>query len=110
MTAKPLLLGMKQFCRKCLTCFSNETVLLKHIELFQKNIVAVTRLSLYENEFTCNCPIGALRIRCKHVLLIQILCNHRQWPNMPALRQTINGTARARPGRPRKHTQALSRI
>uniref|UniRef100_A0A914Z431 SWIM-type domain-containing protein n=1 Tax=Panagrolaimus superbus TaxID=310955 RepID=A0A914Z431_9BILA len=80
------------------------------VELFQKNIVVVTRSTLYENEFTCNCPIGALRTRCKHVLLIQVFCNHREWPNMPALRQTINGTARTRPGRPRKHTQALSRI
>uniref|UniRef100_A0A914QBG5 SWIM-type domain-containing protein n=1 Tax=Panagrolaimus davidi TaxID=227884 RepID=A0A914QBG5_9BILA len=79
------------------------------IKLFQHNIAAVTRSNLYENEFTCNCPIGALRMRCKHVLLIQIICNHRQWPNMPALRQTINATARNRPGRPRKHTPALSR-
>jgi hypothetical protein len=79
------------------------------IKLFQHNIAAVTRSNLYENEFTCNCPIGALRIRCKHVLLIQVFCNHREWPNMPALRQTINGTARNRPGRPKNHAPALSR-
>uniref|UniRef100_A0A914Q8Y3 SWIM-type domain-containing protein n=1 Tax=Panagrolaimus davidi TaxID=227884 RepID=A0A914Q8Y3_9BILA len=79
------------------------------IKLFQQNIAAVTRSILYDNEFTCNCPIGALRMRCKHVLLIQIICNHRQWPNMPALRQTINATARNRQGRPRNHAPALSR-
>uniref|UniRef100_A0A914QF89 Uncharacterized protein n=1 Tax=Panagrolaimus davidi TaxID=227884 RepID=A0A914QF89_9BILA len=41
--------------------------------------------------------------------IMLIICNHRQWPNMPALRQTINGTARNRQGRPRNHATALSR-
>uniref|UniRef100_A0A914ZER5 SWIM-type domain-containing protein n=1 Tax=Panagrolaimus superbus TaxID=310955 RepID=A0A914ZER5_9BILA len=77
------------------------------VKLFQENVAVVGLSTIFENKFTCNCPIGARRILCKHVILIEVYRNQRQWPRMETIRQQIGDCARNRPGRPRNRGPAL---
>uniref|UniRef100_A0A914Q7R8 SWIM-type domain-containing protein n=1 Tax=Panagrolaimus davidi TaxID=227884 RepID=A0A914Q7R8_9BILA len=79
------------------------------VQNFQENIAVVAPSVIYENEYTCNCPVGALRKLCKHVITVEVILGKRQFPPIPPMRQCLTDCGRNKAGRPRKHSAALSR-
>uniref|UniRef100_A0A914YM44 SWIM-type domain-containing protein n=1 Tax=Panagrolaimus superbus TaxID=310955 RepID=A0A914YM44_9BILA len=79
------------------------------VQNFQENVAVVAPSILFDNEFTCNCSVGARRKLCKHILVIEVITKKRTFPPMAPLRQSLTECGRNKTGRPKKHGPALSR-
>uniref|UniRef100_A0A914Q2U0 SWIM-type domain-containing protein n=1 Tax=Panagrolaimus davidi TaxID=227884 RepID=A0A914Q2U0_9BILA len=79
------------------------------IQKFQSNVVIVSKSDIFNDVLTCNCPKGAQRFLCKHVIVVECHLKRRKFTSIEARRQTLSSTGRNRPGAPKKHTPALQR-
>uniref|UniRef100_A0AC34PWV3 SWIM-type domain-containing protein n=1 Tax=Panagrolaimus sp. JU765 TaxID=591449 RepID=A0AC34PWV3_9BILA len=76
------------------------------LQEFQANFYYVKKSNIFDN-FTCNCPKGALRERCKHAILIGAETKLYRWPQDIRLQTTEFNNGKSQPGRKRKRTGAL---
>uniref|UniRef100_A0A914PCN2 SWIM-type domain-containing protein n=1 Tax=Panagrolaimus davidi TaxID=227884 RepID=A0A914PCN2_9BILA len=79
------------------------------IQRFQSNVVIVSKSDIFDDDLTCNCPKGAQRFLCKHVIVVECHLKRRKFTSIEARRQTLSSTGRNRPGAPKKHTPALQK-